>query len=76
MDPRADELIARLRRNPDDHEAFRALGDLYRQVGDFASLANLLEGWAGRSQDARRAAQALMRYSSSHRITSVHRNAV
>lgn len=43
-----DQLIARLRRNPEDTEAFRALRSSYEQSQDFASLANLLEGWAAR----------------------------
>lgn len=60
MDPRADELIGRLRRNPDDDAAFRALGDHYRQLGDFASLANLLEGWAGRATDPQLAAKGFI----------------
>lgn len=48
MDPQAAELIARLRSNPNDRAAFGALCDHYRRLGDPASLANLLEGWAGR----------------------------
>lgn len=59
MDATADELIARLRRAPGDFEAFRLLGDHYRRLGDYASLANLLEGWAGRATDTPRAARAL-----------------
>jgi tetratricopeptide (TPR) repeat protein len=54
----ADELIARLRRNPDDYPAFVALRTHYHQLGDWPSLVNLLEGWAGRAPDARAAAQA------------------
>ena len=59
MDATAEELIARLRRDPDDFEAFRYLGEHYRRLGDHASLANLLEGWARRSPDAARGARAL-----------------
>ena len=58
MDPTAEELIARLRQRPDDEEAFDALCTHYRRTADFASLANLLEGWAGRQRDAVRAAAA------------------
>ena len=46
MDATAQELIARLRRNPDDSAAFAALRAHYERIGDYASLANLLEGWA------------------------------
>ena len=49
MDATAQELIARLRRNPDDPEAFASLRAHYQRIGDYASLANLLEGWAGRA---------------------------
>ncbi|MCB9602804.1 MAG: hypothetical protein H6720_21005 [Sandaracinus sp.] len=58
MDATAEELIARLRRDPEDFEAFRLLGEHYRRLGDHASLANLLEGWAKRSQDGAKAARA------------------
>lgn len=59
MDATAQELIARLRRNPNDAEAFGALRAHYQRIGDYASLANLLEGWAGRSRDPVAAARAL-----------------
>lgn len=59
MDSAAQELIARLRRNPEDAEAFGALRAHYQRIGDYASLANLLEGWAGRARDPSAAAQAL-----------------
>lgn len=58
MDARAQELIARLRQNPDDQHAFQALRAHYQRTGDSASLANLLEGYAARQGDARLAAQA------------------
>ena len=58
MHSAADELIARLRRNPDDYAAFVALRAHYHQQGDWASLVNLLEGWATRAADPRAAAQA------------------
>lgn len=58
MDPTAQDLIARLRQNPDDSEAFAALRAHYHRRGDYASLANLLEGWASRSPHARAAAAA------------------
>lgn len=59
MDATAQELVARLRRNPEDSEAFAALRAHYQRTGDYASLANLLEGWAGRARDKAAAAQAL-----------------
>ncbi len=59
MDATAQELIARLRRNPDDSEAFGGLRAHYQRVADYASLANLLEGWAKRAREPRAAAQAL-----------------
>ncbi len=58
MDPTADELIARLRRNPEDGAAYGALRAHYQRLGDYASLVNLLEGFAGRSRDNASAAQA------------------
>ena len=59
MDATAQDLIARLRRNPEDSEAFAALRAHYQRVGDYASLANLLEGWAGRTRDTAAGAQAM-----------------
>ncbi|MGE0790982.1 MAG: hypothetical protein AB7S26_35250 [Sandaracinaceae bacterium] len=59
MDATAQDLIGRLRRNPDDADAFAALRAHYQRIGDYASLANLLEGWAGRSRDPRAAAHAM-----------------
>lgn len=58
MDATADELIARLRRNPDDVAAYGALRTHYHRQGDFASLVNLLEGWAGRTHDPAAASQS------------------
>ncbi|MBN8611799.1 MAG: hypothetical protein J0L92_14485, partial [Deltaproteobacteria bacterium] len=58
MDPTADELIARLRRNPDDGAAYGALRAHYQRLGDYASLVNLLEGFGGRTRDNAAAAQA------------------
>jgi tetratricopeptide (TPR) repeat protein len=60
MDPTAEQLIARLRRNPDDFEAFAALRAHYHHQADYASLANLLEGWAARSTDPISAADAYL----------------
>ena len=60
MDPTAEELIARLRRNPNDHGAFRALRAHYQRMGDSASLTNLLEGWAARATDSHAAAAAFI----------------
>ncbi|MFI5309216.1 MAG: tetratricopeptide repeat protein, partial [Polyangiales bacterium] len=53
-----EALAARLRSNPADREAFQSLKALYRQRGDFASLANLIAGWAGWVPDDRAAAAA------------------
>lgn len=58
MDATAEELIARLRRNPDDASAYAALRAHYQRIGDYPSLTNLLEGWASRSPDPAAAAQA------------------
>ncbi len=51
MDAIAEDLIARLRRNPEDSQAFAALRAHYQRIGDWASMVNLLEGWAARSPD-------------------------
>lgn len=56
----AEELIARLRANPDDPAAFAELRAHYHRIGDHASLANLLVGWAGRTQDHGSAATAFV----------------
>ncbi|QQR89944.1 MAG: hypothetical protein IPJ88_17535 [Myxococcales bacterium] len=58
MSATIDELIQRLRRNPNDKEAFQTLRNHYQRMGDYASLANLLEGWAAQSRDANAAASA------------------
>jgi tetratricopeptide (TPR) repeat protein len=58
MDAMAEQLIERLRRNPDDADAFAALRAHYHHRGDFASLTNLLEGWAQRCPDGRAASSA------------------
>lgn len=59
MDPTADDLLARLRRNPDDMEALSALRALHRQEGDYEGLAKLLEGWAARCRDRQAASEGL-----------------
>lgn len=59
MDAIALELVARLRRNADDAEAFAALRVHYQRIGDYASLANLLEGWGTRTRDPAAGAHAL-----------------
>ena len=43
----AEALAARLRANPADQAAFTALRAHYEQHRDYASLANLIAGWAG-----------------------------
>ncbi|MEM6954490.1 MAG: hypothetical protein AAF645_02345, partial [Myxococcota bacterium] len=60
MDSQAAELIASLRRNPDDVAAYRALCSRYQQLQDFASLVNLVEGWGGRQRDPLEAANAYL----------------
>lgn len=54
----AQELIARLRQQPDDMQAFASLRDHYERRQDWPSLANLLEGFAKRAPDPQYAAQA------------------
>ncbi|MFI5309527.1 MAG: hypothetical protein ACHQ53_19380, partial [Polyangiales bacterium] len=59
MDPIAEQLITRLRKDPGDSAAYEGLKAHYQHGGDWASLANLLEGWAGANlQDWENAAQA------------------
>lgn len=58
MDATAAELIARLRQSPEDAYAYAALKAHYHELGDHASLANLVEGWARRHADANEAAKA------------------
>jgi len=58
VDPHAESLVARLKRNPDDAEAYSALRAHYHRLGDYASLANLLEGWAARASDIAAAASS------------------
>lgn len=58
MDVAAEELIARLRRNPDDAHAYASLRAHYQRLGDYPSLANLLEGWATQARDPNAAAQS------------------
>jgi tetratricopeptide (TPR) repeat protein len=58
MNATAEELIARLRRNPDDASAYAALRAHYQRIGDYPSLVNLLEGWASRCPDHGAAAHA------------------
>ena len=48
MEETAEALISKLRRDPSDQDAFSALKAYYGQIGDSASLANLIEGWAKR----------------------------
>ncbi|RLB46513.1 MAG: hypothetical protein DRJ42_27515, partial [Deltaproteobacteria bacterium] len=58
VDPHAQDLVQRLQRNPDDATAYSALRAHYHRLGDYASLANLLEGWAARAADVAGAATA------------------
>ncbi|HEX7479433.1 MAG TPA: hypothetical protein VF331_16640 [Polyangiales bacterium] len=54
----ADAMVRRLSANPSDTEAYRALHDHYRAIGDFASLANLVSGLASYTPDDRTASLA------------------
>ena len=60
VDQVADELISRLHTNPGDGEAYEHLKAHYRGQGDWASLANLLEGWAGNNTGSPAAASAAL----------------
>ncbi len=55
---RADALARRLAAAPNDAQAYRALHDHYRGVGDYASLANLVAGFASYTSDEREASRA------------------
>jgi hypothetical protein len=59
VDPIAEQLIARLRTDPTDSAAYEGLRAHYQLTGDWASLANLLEGWAeANANDWENASQA------------------
>ena len=57
MDQNAQALIDKLRNNPGDVEAYESLKALYQRKREFASLANLVEGWAKRLQGQSAAAE-------------------
>lgn len=54
----AEMLTQRLAADPGDTEAYRSLCEHYRRVSDFASLANLIAGYASFTQDDREAGRA------------------
>lgn len=54
----ADALAQRLAHNPGDAEAYRALCAHYRTVSDFASLANLIAGYAAFTPNDQEAGRA------------------
>jgi tetratricopeptide (TPR) repeat protein len=58
LDRHARALISRIRKNWNDVDAIRALAGHYTSSGDYASLANLMEGWGDSLSDARAAADA------------------
>src|SRR5262245_4175410 len=59
LDRHARALIARIRKNWNDVDAIRGLATHYRKHNDYASLANLMEGWGDSlKEDARGAADA------------------
>lgn len=60
MDSIAEQLVSRLRQDPNDTPAYEALKAHYRSLGDVASLANLLEGWAGFQTSGALASEALL----------------
>ena len=60
MPATVEELIARLRRDPNDREAFSTLRKHYHRMADYASLVNLLEGWASQQTDSETAADAFV----------------
>ncbi|HEY2732575.1 MAG TPA: hypothetical protein VGI70_01250, partial [Polyangiales bacterium] len=57
MDSLAEQLAGRLQADPNDAEAYDALKSHYRETGDVASLANLIEGWAAYQTDPARSSQ-------------------
>lgn len=60
MSVTVEELITRLRRDPSDREAFSTLRKHYHRMADYASLANLLEGWASQNPDSNAAADTFV----------------
>ncbi len=56
----AELLTDRLQKNPHDAAAYDALRTIYRDTGDFASLTNLVEGWAGFQSDPGRASRGFL----------------
>lgn len=60
MDSLAERLAGRLQADPNDAEAYDALRAHYRETGDLASLANLLEGWAAYQTDPLQASQGYL----------------
>jgi hypothetical protein len=48
VNPQVEQLKTKLHADPDDTQAYEALKDILAQQGDFASLAELLEGRASR----------------------------
>ncbi|HEX2676887.1 MAG TPA: hypothetical protein VHM19_09610, partial [Polyangiales bacterium] len=60
MDSIAEQLVNRLRRDPNDTQAYEALKAHYQSSGDFASLTNLIEGWAGFQTSTAMASEAYL----------------
>ncbi len=59
VDAIAEQLVSRLRRDPNDSQAYDELKAHYRSSGDLASLVNLVEGWAGFQTSSVIASEAL-----------------
>ena len=59
MSINVEQLIGRLRDDPNDARAFSALKNFYLEIGDSQSLASLLSRWAEHSADRGEAANAL-----------------
>jgi tetratricopeptide (TPR) repeat protein len=60
VDSLAERLAGRLQADPNDAEAYGALKSHYRDSGDLASLANLIEGWAAYQTDPVQASQGYL----------------
>jgi tetratricopeptide (TPR) repeat protein len=63
----AELLTHRLQNDPHDAEAYAALRTIYRESGDFASLTNLVEGWAGFQSEPERASRGYLEAARSSR---------
>jgi tetratricopeptide (TPR) repeat protein len=60
VDPVAEQLVSRLRNDPNDIPAYEALKRHYAESGDVGSLVNLIEGWAEYQPNTSLAGQAFV----------------